>query len=128
METCWFFLMFFPEYGFLLAFAACVCMDSKWSFIGGFTITILMISDHTKTYVTEIDLVFPLLSCRSNLNFYFSMATHRNVGAFCEHVSSFDRTKVYTDRFSNQWKTYLEIKMIVLLLGIVEHQADISEI
>lgn len=68
--------MFFPEYGFLLAFELYVCMDSKWSFIGGFTIASLMISDHTKTYITEIDLVFPLLSCRSNLNFHFSMATH----------------------------------------------------
>lgn len=56
------------------------------------------------------------------------MATHSNVGAFCEYMSSFGRTKVYTDRFSNQWEMYLEITMIAVLLDIVEHQADISEI
>jgi len=43
-------------------------------------------------------------------------------------MNSFGRTKVYNDRFSNQWKTYLEIIMVVVLLGIIEHWADISEI
>lgn len=92
-EMC---IMFFPEYDFVAnIWVVYICMKSKCCFIGGFTITIVMM---LKDFCNWNWSCFSFPELQRKFKLYFSMVTHANV-ALCEYMNSFARIKVHSEGF-----------------------------